>query len=229
MTQHLVGHNIISFDLPYLKRSANYNGVKTGGFATGSGKGRWPNCYLDTMVIDGANTYGHRISLDRLAKIYGVGSKEGKSGKDFYKFERHEQEAYLENDLHITRKVFEAQNHSEGLSDEYTIFDIETGPKPTAEILELSKKFNPEDVKTGNIKDPYKKADKIEQAREDHFNSIVGKAALDPSLSNVVAIGYIHSNGSIELDFGEPKKLLTRFWEVAGNIAGNESHLNTIN
>ena len=224
--QHLVGHNTISFDLPYLKRSANYNGVKTGGFETGASQYRWPNFYLDTMIIDSGNTYGHRISLDRLAKIYGVGSKEGKSGKDFYKFERHEQEAYLENDLHLTRKVFEAQNYSDGLSNEYTIFDIETGPKPTPEILELSKKFDPEDVKTGNIKDPYKKADKIEQAREDHFNSIVGKAALDPALSNVVAIGYIHIDGSVELDFGTPKKLLTRFWEVAANVACGESDLN---
>ena len=217
MSHRIVGHNIKGFDLPYLIRSTMLNGAK-GNLNLTPARGKfWPDLFHCTMEFEAGGEYGFRVSLDNLAKQYGLDGKNG-NGKLFYTYTRAEQEAYLENDLLITRKVFEIQNNSFNICDNYTIVDIETAPKSDAEIMALAPEFKPENVKVGNLKDPAKIEEKIEAARESHYDDIIGKAALHAKYSNPVAIGYIHSDGNIELDFGEPKKLIERFWEVSGNV-----------
>ena len=220
MSHKIVGHNIKGFDLPYLIRSTMLNRAKGKHYLTPARGKFWPDLFHCTMEFEGAGEYGYRISLDNLAKQYGFNGKNG-NGKLFYTYSRAEQEAYLENDLLVTRQIFEVQNNSFNICDEYTIVDIETAPKSEAEIMALAPEFKPENVKTGNLKDPAKIEEKIEAARDSHYDDIIGKAALYAKYSNPVAIGYIHQDGNIEMDFGEPKKLIERFWEVSGNVWGH--------
>lgn len=99
----------------------------------------------------------------------------------------------------------------------YTCFDIETGPLDDARLRELMPEFkglphpgdfDPDEVKTGNIKDEAKKQDKIDAARdrhdkilaeydtkseaalEQHFEKFKEKAALSAMTGRVLAIGY---------------------------------------
>ena len=44
------------------------------------------------------------------------------------------------------------------------IFDIETGPLPETELAAMMPAFDPAEVKTGNLKDPAKIAEKIAEA-----------------------------------------------------------------
>jgi len=60
-------------------------------------------------------------------------------------------------------------------------FDIETKVNPGAED-----QFNPESVALGNVKDPEKIAAKVEEAKA----RFIEKAALSPSLSRIVSIGF---------------------------------------
>lgn len=219
MSHKIVGHNIKGFDLPYLMRSTMHNGAEGKLYLTPARGKFWPDLYHCTMEFDGFGEYGYRISLDRLARKYGINGKNG-NGKLFYTYSRAEQEAYLENDLLITKRIFEIQNKSFNICDNYTIVDIETAPKSDAEIMALAPEFKPENVKVGNLKDPAKIEEKIEAARDSHYDDIIDKAALYAEYSNPVAIGYIHHDGNIEMDFGEPKKLIERFWEVSGNVWG---------
>lgn len=99
------------------------------------------------------------------------------------------------------------------------IFDIETGPLPLADIFKVVPPFDPSTlkpfpafdeslVKTGNLKDAAKIAEKIEQARAQHYidklahdcknttaesdyiAEVLSKAALSPLTGRVLAIGY---------------------------------------
>lgn len=231
-----VGHNIIGFDLPYLIRSSIYNGVKVPSHLTpiGSKGGKYfPSLFIDTMQLIGAGEWGYRMGLDRLAKVLGLDGKNG-NGKDFYKLNRPEQEDYLENDLRVTRAVFKKLNISCNVSDERNVlyFDIETGPRSPEEIADLAPAFNPDDVKVGNLKDPAKIEEKIEEARQNHLRGYINKAGLHAEYSQPVAIGYIHPehshDGSIELDFSEPKELLERFWDVTGWLWGQQPEKTTL-
>ncbi len=71
------------------------------------------------------------------------------------------------------------------------IFDIETGPLPEAELANMLPPFDPAEVKTGNLKDPAKIAEKIAEAEANHRRDFFDKAALDPLTGRVVAIGLL--------------------------------------
>tara|TARA_B100000886_G_C20420208_1_gene491193 strand:- start:2105 stop:2788 length:684 start_codon:yes stop_codon:yes gene_type:complete len=220
MSHKVVGHNFKGFDLPYMLRSTIFNGAKGKSYLVPQRGKFWADVFFDTMDFYSAGVFGDRISLDAFAKAIGSDGKNG-NGKFFYQLPREEQESYLENDLIQTKSVFNAINNAFEICDNFTIIDIETGPKSDAEIMALAPEFKPENVKVGNLKDPVKIEEKIEAARESHYDDIIAKAGLDPRYSNPIAVGYLHFNGSIELDFGEPVKVIERFWEVCGNIWGH--------
>jgi hypothetical protein len=69
------------------------------------------------------------------------------------------------------------------------IFDIETGPLPEADLEAMLPAFDSAEVKTGNLKDPAKIAEKIAEAEANHRRDYFDKAALDPLTGRVVAIG----------------------------------------
>src|SRR5262245_13453189 len=72
------------------------------------------------------------------------------------------------------------------------IFDVETGPLADSELSALLPPFDPAEVKTGNLKDPSKIAEKIAEAEANHRRDFFDKAALDPLTGRVVAIGMLY-------------------------------------
>ncbi len=121
-------------------------------------------------------------------------------------------------------------------------FDIETGPLPEAELLALLPPFDPAEVKTGNLKDPAKVAEKIAEARENHQREFIERAALDPLTGRVLAIGILSVTPAYDAHAGEvnrepagmgfqvianddEKKLLAAFWSL---VRGDQGRLNPL-
>ena len=71
------------------------------------------------------------------------------------------------------------------------IFDVETGPLAEGELSALLPPFDPAEVKTGNLKDPAKIAEKLAEAEVNHRRNFFDNAALDPLTGRVVAIGML--------------------------------------
>lgn len=127
------------------------------------------------------------------------------------------------------------------------IFDIETGPLPDQELWKVVAPFDPasiqpypafdeSSVKTGNLKDAAKIAEKIEAARSQHaidaanhaaknataeadyIAGVKGRAALDAKTGRVLAIGYYDTNeGATDYAIlnGEPgdeAAIVSGFW-----------------
>ena len=218
--QRLVGHNIYKFDLPYLIRASIYNGVKVPPqlIPFGAKFQRFDTYSMDTMHMIGAGEWTYMLKLETAARACGyVGGKTG-SGKDFYKMSRADQEEYLTSDLEMTKFLYEAMAGSFSYDFDTVVFDIETMPKD--DIEDIAPAFDPDNVAVGNLKDPEKIQAKIENAEANHFKSLQDKAGLHAHYSQPCAIGYI-IKGQVELDFSEPKELLTRFWDIAGKVWGN--------
>ena len=71
------------------------------------------------------------------------------------------------------------------------VFDVETGPLAESELSALLPPFDPAEVRTGNLKDPAKIAEKIAEAEANHRREFFDRAALDPLTGRVVAIGML--------------------------------------
>lgn len=122
------------------------------------------------------------------------------------------------------------------------VWDIETGPRPWSEIESFYEppphpgEFDESSVKFGNTKDPAKRREKIDEAREKHVALVarwedgdeaakaefLGKAALSPLTGRVVAIGYWQQDFAEVVGDGQPtsdgvlyneKTILVDFWQ----------------
>src|SRR3974377_2351197 len=80
---------------------------------------------------------------------------------------------------------------TEGTFVQTIIFDVETGPLAQSELSALLPPFDPAEVKTGNLKDPAKIAEKLAEAEVNHRRNFFENAALDPLTGRVVAIGML--------------------------------------
>lgn len=212
MLRKLVGHNILGFDLPYLDQSDMIHGANGHTFL--NSRGYWDGMFFDTMKRWHPRDM---ISLDKLAKALGHKTGKNGNGKHFYALSDDKKEEYLTNDLKLVEHVFAQMNKGKRVCDEAIIFDIETAPLRDDVIESLIPEFDPNSVKVGNLKDSAKIEEKIEQARDNHLQSYIDKAGLDPRFSIPCAIGYIIS-GKVELHFDEPKELINRFWKVCGQV-----------
>ncbi len=115
----------------------------------------------------------------------------------------------------------------------YAAFDVETGGVPLPRLHELfgeyePKQFDSKAVKTGNLKDPDKIREKIEQAalkhaeeqakaQEAHDLALTDQAALSAITGHILAIGvrFFEHEGGTPLVLGDgddEAKLLSRFW-----------------
>ena len=225
MLQKLVGHNIYRFDLVYLVRSSMCHNVDIPPYLNPCKKyQRFDQWSIDTMYEYAAGEYNYMISLETLAMSFGMSYGKTGKGKDFYLMSRDDQEEYLQSDLHMTEFVYKRLASTLGYEFEPIIFDIETMPKSENQIGMIAPKFDPDKVAVGNLKDPAKVEAKINAAEENHLNSIMEKAALHAHYSDPCAIGYI-INGKVRMDFHEPKELLTRFWDIASKVWGNNKEL----
>ncbi len=131
---------------------------------------------------------------------------------------------------------------------ETIVFDIESGPLPDGELERIAPpfdsmsvkgsdiieaEFDPDAVKTGNVKAEDKIAAKIEAAREKHaadVKAMVGKveqarldywqkfkskAALKALTGKVLACGYLGPKGGLKgISGGDEPAILLKFWEV---------------
>jgi len=93
----------------------------------------------------------------------------------------------------------------------HIVFDIETAPLPTDQIV--IPPFDPANVKTGNLRDPDKIADKIRQAEEEHASNYLRNAALDPLTGRVVCIGVAVGQADPFLFSGDERTMLGAFWD----------------
>lgn len=87
----------------------------------------------------------------------------------------------------------------------YLIFDIETGALPLEQIKALG--ILPPFKAPSNYKDP----EKIKLKEAEHEAEVMERAALDPTISKVLAIGYV-SDGKTETHIGDERDLLAGFW-----------------
>jgi hypothetical protein len=85
------------------------------------------------------------------------------------------------------------------------VFDVETGPLADSELSALLPPFDPAEVKTGNLKDPAKIAEKLAEAEANHRRDFFDKAALDPLTGRVLAIGALvfTSRGEVAAPLGQ--------------------------
>lgn len=100
-----IGHNIIQFDLPFLMRRSWINRVAVPKTARLK---KYGNDYIEDTMQIWAGADGDRISLARLAKLLGVGSKGG-IGADFagaWASDRQAAADYLTNDLILAQAVY---------------------------------------------------------------------------------------------------------------------------
>ncbi len=113
------------------------------------------------------------------------------------------------------------------------VFDIETGPLPETELAAMMPAFDPAEVKTGNLKDPAKIAEKIAEAEANHRRDFIERAALDPLTGRVVAIGVMayEARGEHPTPFGkggrfsiighaDEAQMLREFWELTRGEMG---------
>jgi len=102
------------------------------------------------------------------------------------------------------------------------VFDVETGPLPENELISMMPAFDPAEVKTGNLKDPAKIAEKIAEAEANHRRDFFDKAALDPLTGRVIAIGTLDletDNFAIISNVDEAQ-LLREFWHLTRGEMG---------
>ena len=102
-----IGHNIVGFDLPFLKKRCIVNRIRPPSFIPFSAK-PWDGSIFDTM-IQWDSSKDKRISLNNLAHALGEGSKGGVSGADvwpMYKAGQFQEIAdYCMNDVELTRNI----------------------------------------------------------------------------------------------------------------------------
>lgn len=108
-----IGHNVKSFDIPYLCRRAMRHGIYNERvrylFWDKATKWRnWQPHIIDTMETWAMGEYQRRISLNGLARYFGLGEKTG-TGDQFAKWylggERDKAIEYLQQDLALTYGV----------------------------------------------------------------------------------------------------------------------------
>jgi len=107
------------------------------------------------------------------------------------------------------------------------IFDVETGPLAEGELSALLPPFDPAEVKTGNLKDPAKIAEKIAEAETNHRRDFFNRAALDPLTGRVVAIGMLYPDtGEVEIVASEDEALCLReFWRACRGEMGRVNQM----
>jgi len=101
-------------------------------------------------------------------------------------------------------------------------FDVETGPLAESELSALLPPFDPAEVKTGNLKDPAKIAEKLAEAEANHRRDFFDKAALDPLTGRVIAIGMLdlETDKFFIIGHDDEARTLTEFWEASQGEMG---------
>ncbi len=107
----LCGHNIKSFDIPYLCRRAIINGVAIPEALNVSGKKPWEIIHKDTMEMWRFGDMGSYVSLDLLAELFGLPSPKVELSGDrvsqaYYEGKINDIKKYCEMDVKTLINVF---------------------------------------------------------------------------------------------------------------------------
>ena len=107
------------------------------------------------------------------------------------------------------------------------VFDVETGPLAESELSALLPAFDPAEVKTGNLKDPAKIAEKIAEAEANHRRDFIERAALDPLTGRVIAIGMLdlETDRFSIIGHDDEAQTLREFWEATRGEMGRNNPL----
>src|SRR6516162_3865548 len=102
------------------------------------------------------------------------------------------------------------------------IFDVEPRPLADSELSALLPPFDPAEVKTGNLKDPAKIAEKLADAEANHRRDFFDKAALDPLTGRVIAIGMLdlETDKFFIIGHDDEARTLGEFWQAARGDMG---------
>jgi len=92
------------------------------------------------------------------------------------------------------------------------VWDIETCSLPESELRAIMPPFDPDSVRTGNIKDTQKIALKIADSKAAYEADYFENAALDPLTGRVLCIGLLLGDKFSILDNPDEAQLLGEFW-----------------
>lgn len=106
----IIGHNILGFDLPWLRRRALRYSMRD--LAVLLDRGKWGEQVEDTMLLWAGTAYREYHHLDDIARYLGVGRKaEGIDGSKIYDAwlggEHDRIAAYCADDVRLTRAVYQ--------------------------------------------------------------------------------------------------------------------------
>ncbi len=124
----LCGHNIKSFDLPYLCRRMLANGLRIPSQLDVTGKKPWEINHLDTMELWRFGDFRHYSSLNLLAAVFGIPTpKDDISGEDVYRvyYEENNLErirVYCEKDVITTAQLLLKMRNEAGIAQERITF-----------------------------------------------------------------------------------------------------------
>ena len=106
----IIGHNLKSFDMPFLWKRSTLYGIRPPWFPLG--KDKWGLSLKDTMENFGCGTYPKVfVSLNNLLKFYGFKPKieDGKYFQDIFKVDVDRALEYLHTDIEGTYNIAKAQ------------------------------------------------------------------------------------------------------------------------
>lgn len=115
---HLIGHNSIGFDRPFLRQRSIARGIRMPRFLIDPIK-PWEATHVDTMLMFSGDPQ-KRVSLDRLARILNLGSKEGTQSKNVWDAVKAGDyagvQARCEQDVNLTAQIWRAMSETLGVS-----------------------------------------------------------------------------------------------------------------
>lgn len=93
--------------------------------------------------------------------------------------------------------------------------DIETGPADNA--IAMLPAFDPAEIKTGNLKDEAKIAEKIAAAKASHEADFLNKAALDATAGRVLLVGFFDGKEHTQFE-GHEIDILGNTWAMIREV-----------
>lgn len=113
------------------------------------------------------------------------------------------------------------------------VFDIETGPLPEEQLLEVIPPFDPDKVSPGNRTKQDSIDKHIEEERQKYLPKMMEKAAINPCFGRVLAIGMLSPEGHEGIGWsslGEDAeareyRLLEWWWDRVGNMLADGTEL----
>ena len=110
-TDLIIGHNIKEFDLPFIINRCKKHGIKPPDVGRMiKGRWYWDETIVDTMDLWACGKYKEMVSLNNLAKYFGLEPKEETIAKNFEQVFNDDLEKaieYCKTDIELTKQIYE--------------------------------------------------------------------------------------------------------------------------